>query len=287
MIHRRNIAMAVEKRLQNLTPTTYNEDQRTVDAVLSRGSPVARVYGLEKLEISRKAVDLSRMTTSGISILDSHQQIGIANSLGKLTRVWVETDSAGPALLGTIRFHQTTEGKRAEAMVARGEISGVSVGYSVDPSDWHISDRDGKAVDPNSTRWGEDDLTFTAQKWTLAECSLVSVPADADAGMRAATALRADRAYQTLSPELRGITTRMKSRHAMVMRNSETLYVEPDHLPRASIFDAKKTPHNRRHYWDVIVTDAASSVQEIMKRMQKRHDETFGYPTYADCYFDQ
>src|SRR5664280_2151548 len=116
MIYHRNMAMAVEKRLQDLSPATYDEEHRTVDAVLSRGSPVQRVYGLEKLEISRKAVDLSRMTTSGISVLDSHQQVGIANSLGKLTRVWIETDSTGRALMGTIRFHETREGKKAEAM---------------------------------------------------------------------------------------------------------------------------------------------------------------------------
>src|SRR5664280_2695036 len=109
MIHRGNIAMAIEKRLQDLSPATYDEDNRTVDAVLSRGSPVQRVYGTEKLEISRKAIDPSRMNNSGVSILDSHQQVGIANSLGRLTRAWIETDSAGPALLGTIQFHETRE----------------------------------------------------------------------------------------------------------------------------------------------------------------------------------
>src|SRR5664280_2509153 len=99
MIYHRNMAMAVEKRLQDLSTAPYDEEHRTVDAVLSRGSPVQRVYGVEKLEISRKAVDLSRMANSGISVLDSHQQIGMANALGRLTRVWVETDSTGPALM--------------------------------------------------------------------------------------------------------------------------------------------------------------------------------------------
>ena len=249
MIHRHNIAAAVEKRLQNLTPATYNETDRTVEAVLSRGSPVQRFYGTERLEISRSAVDLSRMANSGISVLDSHQQASITNSLGKLSRVWIENDSKGPALMGTIRFHATTEGKRAEAMVARGEITGISAGYSVDPSDWAITDRNGKEVDPNSTRWKEDDLTFTATRWTLAECSLVSVPADADAGIRAATALRADRAYQTLSQEHRNIITRMRTRQAIVMRNSGTLYVDTDCLPRASIFDAQQKTASYR-YWD-------------------------------------
>jgi HK97 family phage prohead protease len=266
MIYHRNIAMAVEKRLQDLSPTTYDEENRTVDAVLSRGSPVQRIYGTERLEISRRAVDLSRMTTSGISILDSHQQIGISNALGKLTRAWIENDSAGAALMGTIKFHETREGKKAEAMVSRGEIGGISIGYSVAPSDWRITDADGDEVDPNSARWNEDGLTFTATRFQLVECSLVSVPADADAGMRAANQLRCDRAYQMFSPELRNRVARMRTRQAIMMRSSSTLYVEPDHLPRASIFEAKQRP--------------ASSVW-IKARMQARHNIAFGHPTYA------
>ena len=246
MIRRHNLAMAVEKRLNNLSPATYNEENRTVDAVLSRGSPVQRVYGLEKLEISRSAVDLSRMATSGISILDSHQQASITHSLGKLTHVWIENDSAGAALMGTIRFHETEEGRKAESMVSRGEISGISVGYQV--TDWRITDKGGDEVDPNSARWNEDDLTFCATRWTLAECSLVSVPADADAGVRAASALRSDRAYQTLSPEHRNIITRMRTRAAMTMRNSGTLYVDPDWIPRASIFDSQQKTTSYRYY---------------------------------------
>ena len=267
MIHRHNIAAAVEKRLQTLTPATYDETARTVDAILSRGSPVQRFYGTEKLEISRKAVDLSRMKTSGISVLDSHQMTSITASLGKLSRVWIETDSIGPALMGTIRFHATEEGRKAEGMVARGEITGVSAGYSVDASDWAITDRDGRDVDPNSQRWGESDLTFTATKWTLAECSLVSVGADPAAGVRSATVLRSDRAYQMLSQEHRSVITRMKVRASMTTRSGSTLYIDPDWMPRASIFDVQQKTAGYR-YWDrrraIWLSDA--EVQNIQER---------------------
>ena len=224
MINLRNLDMVVTTRVQDLSPATYSEKDRTVDAILSRGSPVQRIYGLEKLEISRKAIDLSRMANSGISVLDSHRQDTIANSLGKLTRVWIENDSNGPALLGTIRFHETDEGRKAEAMVSRGEIGGVSVGYQV--VDWRITDVDGDEVNPAHARWDEDSLTFTATRWTLAECSLCAVPADADAGMRAAHVMRADRAYQALSPEHRDIIARMRTRNAMMLRSGSTLGVD-------------------------------------------------------------
>jgi hypothetical protein len=62
-------------------------------------------------------------------------------------------------------------------MVARREITSLSVGYKVD--DWKISDSDGNVIDPEKdrVRW-DDDLTFTATRWQLFEVSLVGVPAD-------------------------------------------------------------------------------------------------------------
>jgi phage head maturation protease len=235
---RRNIAMAVEKRVQTLSPSTYDDENRTVDAVLSRGSPVARFYGTEKLAITREAVDLSRMKASGIFVLDSHVQTSINASLGRLVRVWIENDSVGPALMGTIKFNATSEGRKAEGMVSRGEIGSVSIGYQVQAEDWEIRDRKGKLVDPNSNRWNEDDLTFTAKKWMLAEASLVSVGADSAAGFRAAAALRADRAFKTLHPEARLAVARMQARHRIMQLSSGTLYVEPADIARSSIFDS-------------------------------------------------
>ena len=68
-------------------------------------------------------------------------------------------------------------------MVARGELAGVSAGYRVDQ--WEITNSDGGVVDPDKDRlrW-DDDLTFTATRWALYECSLVGVPADTSAMIR-------------------------------------------------------------------------------------------------------
>ena len=62
--------MPIETRLLDLSPTSYNKELRTVDAVLSKGSPVARAYGTEVLKISRDAIDLSRVFGAGIPVLD-------------------------------------------------------------------------------------------------------------------------------------------------------------------------------------------------------------------------
>jgi phage head maturation protease len=169
------------------------------------------------LEISKKAVDLSRLGTIGIPLLDSHQQIGISNSIGKLRGAWID----GKALIGEIAFHATPEGRKAEGMVSRGEINGVSAGYRVD--DWEITNEDGDVIDPDKDKiqW-DDELTFTAKRWMLHEVSLVSVAADATAQFRSVGGKPA-------SPEsTRDVRTRMLTRQRMMERSLKHYIDESD-----------------------------------------------------------
>jgi phage head maturation protease len=168
----------VEKRFALTKPTSYDETGRTVDAIISRGSDVQRFYGTERLRIDRSAVVIDRLMTSGIPVLDSHQQTGISNALGRVQTTWISDG----CLMGRLAFNETREGRKAEGMVARGEISGVSAGYRV--LEWEVTDEDGKVIDPDGgARW-DDALTYEAIRWELLECSLVAVAADAGASIR-------------------------------------------------------------------------------------------------------
>jgi hypothetical protein len=167
----------------DVAPASYNKTSRTVECVISVGSPVKRFYGTELLRIHSDAVNLDRMKSSGIPLLDSHQQVGLNNHLGRFVDTWI-TSGAKPALMGRIVFDDTPEGRKAEGMVARGEITGISAGYRV--NDWEIKDGDGRVIDPevDRIRWDDDDLTYTATNWELFEASIVSVPADSAALIR-------------------------------------------------------------------------------------------------------
>jgi phage head maturation protease len=184
-------------------PLTYDKKAHTVEAVISKGSPVARLYGTEVLRISPDAIDLSRLGEGGIPLLDHHSQAGIDQILGRVTYAWIERG----ALMGRIKFNQTEQGKKAEGMVARGELTGVSAGYRVDT--WEIADADGNVLDPDKdrVRW-DDDLTFTATRWQLFEASLVGVPADAVASVRSLAG----------KDKLSDIIARVGARHRMAMR---------------------------------------------------------------------
>jgi hypothetical protein len=187
------------------TPLSYDKATRSVDAVLSMGSPVKRIYGTEVLRISPEAVDVSRIRSSLCPLLDSHQSDSINRVLGRVSESWF----VGGALHGKLIFAETSEGRKAEGMVARGEICGVSIGYRVDA--WEIADADGTVIDPEKTRisW-DDDLTFTATRWSPYELSLVSTPADSSALIRSLA--RHSRNHD--------VRTRMEVRERMAIRQA-------------------------------------------------------------------
>jgi hypothetical protein len=206
----------IEKRYADIAPASFDADARTVECVISRGSPVQRIFGIEKLRIARDAVDISRLISTGIPFLDSHQQIGIDNALGKFQRIWFPGDGS---LVGKIKFNNTPKGKLAAGMVSRGEISGVSCGYKV--LEWEITDENGDVLDPehDRIRWDDTGLTFTAASWELLEVSAVLlVAADSTAAMRGLTSHR----------NVEDVRARMIARQHMHSRADDLEYDDVD-----------------------------------------------------------
>jgi HK97 family phage prohead protease len=145
---------------------SYDPKTRTVEAVLSAGSPVKRFYFTEELEISAEAIDLARAVNGLVPLLDAHNQSNIAAVIGAISNVRIENGE----LLGLLTFGETDAARAAEGMVARKELKGISIGYRVNT--WTIvSQEDGHE-------------TWRATRWELLEVSLVPVPADANAGVR-------------------------------------------------------------------------------------------------------
>jgi phage head maturation protease len=170
----------IAHRFAGGSPASYDKTGHTVDAVISAGAAVTRFYGIEVLRINSKSVDLSRVVSGGVPLLNSHSQSSIDAVLGRVDQCWIKSGQ----LWGKIVFAQTPAGRQAEGMVSRGELRGISAGYVV--TKWEISDSDGNVIDPEKQqmRWDEDALTFTAVRWQLLEASLVGVPADADSAVR-------------------------------------------------------------------------------------------------------
>lgn len=148
-------------------PTSYDARARRFDAVLSAGSPVRRWFGTEVLSMDPGSVDLSRVVQGQVRFLDHHNAFERSAVLGVVESVRFENGT----LIGHIRLAETDEARAAEGMIARGELTGISIGYRAGGFRLVAVDED-------------DNETWEITRWELLEASLVSVPADPVAQVR-------------------------------------------------------------------------------------------------------
>lgn len=154
----------------------------TVTATLSTGAPVGRGGFVEVLAIGPDHVSFA----ANMPVLDAHRQTSIGDVKGRVEAVRFE----GGAIVATLRISDPA----ALAMIERGDITGVSVGYR--PSAWTDS------RDPKS---GQKTRTMT--KWAVLEVSLVPVPADPNATIRSNIM-----ELETISEPDEAVTTRAEIR---------------------------------------------------------------------------
>lgn len=158
------------KRLAGFSPNSYSADSRSVEAVLSVGAAVQRLYYVEELDVSADAIDLTRATAGLVPLLDAHNRFEADAVLGTVSNVRV----VDGRLLGTLTFGDTDRARQVEGMVARGELRGISIGYNI------------TAWEKRSGAGPDDQETWRATRWELLEVSMVPVPADVFTGIRAA-----------------------------------------------------------------------------------------------------
>jgi HK97 family phage prohead protease len=155
----------------SFAPNSYNAKARTVEGVFAAGSPVRRWGFIETLNMDAGAVDLSRVGQGQCKLLDSHNAYSIDSILGVVETARIENGQ----LVGRVRFADTDAGRKAEGMVARGELTGFSVGYAIQK--W--------------SKISEEDTgleTWRADQWSLLEVTLCAVPADPVSTVRAVEA---------------------------------------------------------------------------------------------------
>lgn len=157
-----------------VVPETFSESDRTVEVCFGSDVPV-RMRGwdgdfFEVLSFDARHMDLTRMK-NGAPVLDNHNRFGsvVDDTLGVVESP--RTD--GTRGYCKIRFAKDDKGQRAMDKVRDGIIQNISVGYRV-----HKYERS-KAQKP-----GEID-TLRAIQWEPFEVSLVPVPEDTNARVRA------------------------------------------------------------------------------------------------------
>lgn len=124
----------------------------------SSEAPVQRSYGAEVLVHQPESVDLSRINSGAAPLLWNHNPDVV---LGVVESAEI-ADGRGTAV---IRWGTSAQAQELRADVEAGVIRNVSVGYSIEHSDYD----------------GEGTVMVTS--WTPLELSLVSVPADHSVGV--------------------------------------------------------------------------------------------------------
>jgi HK97 family phage major capsid protein len=145
----------VEHRAMEMDDSAIDEDTRTVRMSISSEYPVQRSFGMEVLEHSSDAIDLSFLNSGRAPLLldhDPEKQIGVIES--------VELDGSARRLRATARFGKGALAREAFDDVVDGIKSNISIGYAINKLE------------------RQDKDTYVAKSWRPMEASLVSLPAD-------------------------------------------------------------------------------------------------------------
>ena len=156
----RAASVEVTHRAMKLEAKTIDEETRRVRIAISSEEPVPRSFGLEVLEHSQEAINLSFLASGRAPLLldhDPEKQIGVIES--------VELDSSARRLRATVRFGKGALAREAFDDVMDGIRTNISVGYAITKLE------------------RKDKDTYVARSWMPMEASLVSIPADVTVGV--------------------------------------------------------------------------------------------------------
>lgn len=137
-----------------------NKEERTVRVAFSSEKPVARWFGNEVLSHDVDDVDLTRLL-AGAPVLVNHN---MDDQVGVIESAQIDPDRVGRAVL---RFGNSQRASEVFQDVIDGIRQKISFMYSV--GEYSQSE--------------DDPETFIGRKWTPAEISVVSVPADISVGV--------------------------------------------------------------------------------------------------------
>lgn len=130
------------RRSAALTPTTWNAETRTVDAVISTGADVERrdsrgTY-IERLDIS--GIDPAALV--GIPVQDAHNTSETRHTVG----VVVAARHEGSALVATLKFSQAADVESVVRKIEERILRAVSIGYAPSVAPTESKDAAGRRV---------------------------------------------------------------------------------------------------------------------------------------------
>ncbi len=152
----------------SLTRMDGEGNERKFILSFSSEEPYERWWGIEILDHSPDAVDLTRLNEIGC-LLFNHNRDAV---IGKINRAWLENNRG----CAEVEFDTDEQSEVIYQKVRSGTLKGVSVGYRIDSLEEVMAGKttaDGRFSGPAEI----------ARKWWPFEISIVSVPADGTVGV--------------------------------------------------------------------------------------------------------
>jgi hypothetical protein len=163
---------------------TVNEDERSIEGVLSTEDPVM-VWDWERWEPVREILLMSGVTLpSRLPLLNAHSRFSTSDVIGSTRDIELTKDSKGNPILVAKNFFSSTEDK-VFTKAKEGHITDTSIGYVIDPEkSVYLKKGESKEIKGRVYK-NDDDLTLVIRKkWELFENSLVPIGADQRAKLR-------------------------------------------------------------------------------------------------------
>jgi len=195
----RNMPMLT--RTAELVPSTFNDQDNTVDVVWTTGARGRRydwwteTQYEEELAVTPEAVDMTRFEAGTIQVFDSHRTYGgVGAILGVAIRGAIE-NGVGTA---TLRLSKRADIADIVNDIKAGIIRSISVGYVVNK--YEIT----RAIDRAD---GGTLPLYRAVSWQPHELSFVGIPFDAEASTRSAPTNGTPCEFTTRAPALSSVPT--------------------------------------------------------------------------------
>lgn len=175
--------IGLQARSAQVAANSYDEAANTIEVVFATDTPVARntwdgTYN-EVLSINTDHMRMERIN-AGAPVLNNHRSYGgVDTQLGKVEKAWIE----GGVAKAILRFSKRAEVQPIIQDIRDGIISSVSVGYRVHKYEEKAAPT--PTASPNGNSRADTTPTYVATDWEPYEISMVSIPADTKAGVRA------------------------------------------------------------------------------------------------------
>lgn len=159
------------RRALALRPATINEEERTIEAVISTGQRGLRYTWdgryYESLQIDDKSVDLAR-ANAGAPVLLDHDRYRVANNqIGVIERAWID----GGKIVAILRFSKRADVDPIWGDIVDGILRNLSIGYQPFKA---------RKVSKENAKTPEYLIT----RFAIHEVSVVAVPFDSKAQFR-------------------------------------------------------------------------------------------------------